>query len=514
MWRLIAKPERRNFFVEDGIAYTEDRVPIRRVSFSCAASVPQTYLRLHFVTLGEITEMTYERPEIRGTMLFERATSAARALYRQEHRVLGRRVYLMACGSAQQPQYDGGKMSGYKLPLLDDVLRMLVTDYLPLEARLTFAATCRRFEEIYKLESKRRGRVLDLAEVGQLTEWGINQLMRLSGSHIRELRGGPLPLNWPHLKRLAEGLGPNCPALKIVHLNEVPLSSPHMHLLFERAEGLRNVTELSLRRCGLTDQDLPAIHPMVLLLKLDLLGNTGLNGSHLHRLPPSLQVLVLTRCENLDPGNLYKLGCLPALRELRCSMIRYRNLQQDWFEFEDVITVDMDAVYDSVARNCPGLEILEITECPYLDEEEIGGLPRLQRLVLKALPLEPEPYSVKVDLMRKLAERNVLQHLQLGKAGPNYVPLDSLEAISRMTRLRTLVMPNQERSGQDLMMLRALTDLRRLDLSGSALLGNYNVADLVQELRRLKVLKLQRCPLISRHLLPLLMAEMRTRRLN
>lgn len=514
MWRLVPKPERRNFFVEDAIAYTEDRVPIRRVLFNCTPPVPQVLLRVHFLRLGEIVEITYEKPNVTGTMLFATAEVAAMSLYRQEHRVVGRRVFLMACGTAEQPQSGGGSLSGYHLPMVDDVLRMLVHDYLPLEARLTFAATCQRFEDIYRLESRRLTRVLDVEEIGQLTKWGIDQLMRLSGEHVRVVRGGPLPTNWPHLKHLAQELGPNCPAMRMLYLNEVPLNPMHMFLLFERVEGLRHLTDLTLRRCGLNDKDLLAFHLMDLLCRLDLFGNTGIAGNTLHRLPPSLKVLILSRCENLDPGQLYKLGSLPDLRELRCSMIRFRNLQQDWFEYDDVITVDTDEVYVSLVQHCPGLEVLEISECPYLDEEELGRLQRLQRLVLKPLPLEPEPYGVKVALMRALASANVLQHLHLGKPGPNYVPEAALDSIVRLSRLRTLAMPNQALSGRQLGRLGVLSELRRLDLSGSASLGNYDVAGMVRHLRRLAVLKLQRCPLITAHLLALLLVEFRNRRLE
>ncbi|KAH8338664.1 hypothetical protein KR074_003142, partial [Drosophila pseudoananassae] len=402
-----------------------------------------------------------------------------------------------------------GTISGYDLAVSDDVLRKVVV-YLPLRSRLTFAATCQRFKEIYKLESKKCNKVLDLAEVAELTEWGLTELMRLSGPHIEKIQGGPLPMRWPHMKLLVTLLGPSCPALKGVELIEVRLTSFYLTNLFERSQGIRYITELTLRRCGVMDRDLLSLSALPTIYTLDLWGNTGISGTTLHTLPPVLAVLVLSRCPNLKALNLQRLGTRPQLRELRCSIIMYRNIHIDWIEDDDPNY--FEEVYKPLLPTCPKLETLEVTVCPYEDGEEIANFPELKSLTLVPLPVEPEPYSVKETLMRALAEKNMLEHLKLGYANPSFVDIASLRAITRLTRLRTLTLPNQEFSDLDWGALAKLSDLRYLNVSGSANLSNTTVAYLVAKLRRLKVLKVKRCPRITAEVFPLLLDLLASRR--
>ncbi|XP_017107117.2 uncharacterized protein [Drosophila bipectinata] len=510
MWRMINKPERRNFYVRNGVAYTEDRIPIRRVSWSCVYPIPLISVTRHFSDFGSLSEVTQDHRTDLGTILFMTVFGAARALYNQSHFVNGKRVNLMASPTRYQPQFGGGTISGYDLAITDDVLRTVVRKYLTLESRINFAATCPRFEEIYLLESKNCTKVLYLAELGELTDWGITELMRLSGPHIQVILGGPLPMRWPHMKRLVTMLGPCCPALKSVHLTEVLLTNFHLNHLFERSQGIRCITELTLRRCGLMDHDLLSLNEMSSIMYLDVGWNTGLVGLTLYALPHSIATLVLSRCPNLKPSNLQRLGNRPQLRNLRCSIILYRTINVEWMEDNEPNT--NEEVYKPLVVKCPKLYILEVTVCPYQDEDEIANFPELTRLTLVPLPIEPEPYSVKDSLMSALAEKNILEHLDIGYANSSFVGIDSLRAITRLTHLQSLTLPNQDLSDFDLRDLANLSDLRYLNVSGSTYLTNTTVVNLVKKLRRLRVLSVRRCPKISCEVFPALLMELRSRR--
>ncbi|KAH8409170.1 hypothetical protein KR009_009644, partial [Drosophila setifemur] len=495
-----------NYYMESGLAYTEDRVAVRRVKFSCQKQIAWQRIRSHFEGFGLVEELHYQVPEQRGSVLYKKANQACQALYSKYHWVGGEQVTVIASPSWEQPEEEvvvveeaGSPTVGSAedLPPIDDALRQ-VLHYLPLDARIAFAISCRRFWGIYELESRTLTKNLSLTHVSRLTRWGICSLMRASGPDIRRLEGGPLPWLWPHFEVLTQMLGPSCRELKELHLTEVRLHDSHLHNLFQRPEGLTQLTSLSLKRCQFRDQDLFTLRTLAQLQTLDLSGNVLLRGDTLGCLPPSVVSLNLTLCENLKPDRLPRLGALPDLRELRCPMIGLRSFNRDWLELVGLI--GQEPVYACLAMSCPRLELLEISACPNLDEEQVARLPRLRTLIVNAVPLEPEPYQVNDDLLRSLANSESLRHLELGRGEAGFVSSASVVHIGRLKQLEFLLVRNL--NGDDLLELRYLIQLQHLDISDTLDLDNGVVKCLVKALVHLRHLMVQRCPLLTEAVIP------------
>ncbi|XP_017004486.2 uncharacterized protein [Drosophila takahashii] len=502
----IPKPQFRNYYIEDGVAYTEDRKVVRRVKICAAFPFERKALLKHLSRFGTIDELRWCADKQEGWVLFKEPTEAAKALYSPKHTLNGHTFVLRASSTWDQPpeQEEQGTLSAYDLPIVDDVW-CKVLNYLPLDTRLNFAASCQRFQAIYELESKRINHVLNMKDVCKLTNWGIRRMMRLSGEHIHRLEGGPLHPRWPLLKQFVQLLGVSCPNLTELHFHRIPLSPENMALLFHRSNGSVKITNLSLRRCDLTDCHLLLLQPLTELTTLSLEENPGIRGDTLEDLPVSLEVLRISGCEYLESTCLRKLAALPLLRELRCSEIYLRNFNRDWMDEDEAAAWPLDEhVYRELVRSCPNLEVLEVSVCPYMDENQLGGLSQLRTLVLRAVALEPQPYQVDNSLLLALVEVDSLRHLEFQQAAPGFVDAAGLKIISQLKELRTLILRNQNFKANELRELRKLNALEFLDLSDSPHLSNEIVAELAKTLGKLRRLKVKRCPLISRRLTEIL----------
>ncbi|XP_016948103.1 uncharacterized protein LOC108023308 [Drosophila biarmipes] len=502
----IPKPNIRNFYVQDGVAYTEDRTIVRRLKICTLFPFPSESLKKYLSSFGTIEEFRWNVDKREGWVLYKEPTEAAKALYCAKHTLNGQTFFLRASRSWEQPEEEEepGRLSGYDLPIVDDVWRK-VLDYLPLDSRLNFAASCQRFQGIYELESQRLSIVLKMQDACTLTAWGMKRLMRLSGKYIRRVEGGPLHPRWSHLKQFVQLLGVSCPNLAELCLHRIPLNPDHMAYLFLNSTGLDKLINLSLRRCEMTDKHLLCLGSLTNLRTLDLGENPGLLGGTLGTLPPSLEILKLSGCENLEPTRLSNLCALPLLRELRCSEIHMRNFNRDWIDEEEMAALDADEhVYRKLVKSCPMLEVLEISVCPYMDEKKLGGLSHLRTLVLRAVALEPEPYQVDNSMLMALVEVDSLRHLEFRQASPGFVDAVGLKIISQLKELRTLVLRNQHFKADELRELRKLNALEFLDLSDSPHLSNEIIAELAKTLGKLRRLKIKRCPLISQRLTEIL----------
>ncbi|KAH8303890.1 hypothetical protein KR018_011964, partial [Drosophila ironensis] len=497
MWRLLPRQQSRNFFLDNGFAYTEDRVLVRRVTFSCKHFVPERDLYNHFEGYGYVEEFTSHVPDRRlGAVLYADAKAAADALFFQLHFVHGVRLYLMAGATEDQPEErvdDGRGESAYDLNINDDVLRLMVRRFLPMDSRIIFASTCRRFRDIYALEAGRLTKNLHLDDICELTEWGIRQMIRMSGSQIESLEGGPLPRHWPHFYFLIRMLAPLGSQLKSVRFTSIRLCSTHIFTLFRSPQGLRYVTDLQLRRCGLRDQDLTALQQLHLLVSLGLCENSALVGETLNELPNGIERLDVSRCESLNPGNLSLLGALEYLKELRCTDIKTRGFNPEWDMGDQFPGPHEHETYYLLGHECPNLELLEMTVCPYLDEENVVRLPSLRTLILTALPLEPSPYSVNKDMLSALADKNKLESLDILKGASDFVTIQHLRFIICIDSLTRLVIRNQELSNERFKMLGCLPGLTYLDLGGSPQLSNTGVVFLVGQLRQLEYFNVEQC---------------------
>jgi len=502
----IPKPRIRNFYVQDGVAYTEDRTIVRRVKIYSLFPFSIESLEKYLSRFGTIEEIRWDVDQREGSVLFKEPTEAAKALYCTKHTLNGKSFLLRASRSWEQPEEEEetGRQSAYDLPIVDDIW-CKVLDYLPLDSRLNFAASCRRFQTIYELESQRLSHVLKMKDVCQLTDWNIRRMMRLSGKHIRRLEGGPLHPRWSLLKQFVQLLGVSCPNLSEICLHRIPLNPDHMAYLFQNTSGLEKIVNLSLRRCQITDRHLVCLGSLTNLRTLDLEENPGLLGDTLGSLPRSLQVLKLSGCENLEPTRLSNLSALPLLRELRCSEIHMRNFNRDWMNEDEVAAMAADEhVYRELVKSCPMLEVLEMSVCPYMDERQLSGLLHLRTLILRAVDLEPQPYQVDNSMLMALVEVDSLRHLEFREAGPGFVDAFGLKIISKLKELRTLILRNQNFKADELRELRKLNALEFLDLSDSPHLSNEIIAELTQTLGKLRRLKIKRCPLISRRLTEIL----------
>ncbi|XP_017111118.1 uncharacterized protein LOC108135072 [Drosophila elegans] len=507
MWR-IPKPRHRNFYVENGVAYTEDVKEVRRVEVLANLPISKQSLVEHFSSFGSVEMVQWDEEKLRGSVLFEEATQAAKALYCVVHKYNGCELCLRASDTGDQPpdKEEPGRQSADCLPIVDDAWG-LVLDYLPLNARLNFASSCQRFQTIYQLESQHMSRVLNIKQVCMLTAWNIKELMRLSGEHIQRLEGGPLHPCWPHFNQFVQLLGSSCPNLTELSFHGISLTPYHMQNLFESPNGLHKVTSLALRRCDLSDRDLLYLQPLTQLRTLDLRENHGLWGSTLGNLPDSVETLNLSGCENLEPTLLSNLEALPLLRELRCPQIRLRNFNHDWLDIHEFQVENLatdEHVYRELVQSCPLLEVLDVTVCPYMDEPQLGGLSHLRTLVLRAIPLEPPPYQVNNSLLLALVEMDSLRHLEFREGGPGFVDAVGLKIISQLKEIRSLVLRNQDFEAHELRQLRKLNALELLDLSDSPHLSNEIAIQLAKTLSGLRQLKVERCPLISRRLIEIL----------
>ncbi|KAH8353804.1 hypothetical protein KR084_002086 [Drosophila pseudotakahashii] len=501
----IPKPQFRNYYIEDGVAYTEDSKVVRRVEIRGVFSFERKTLLDYLSRFGTAVELRWCPVKMVGWVLFKEPKEATKALYITQHTLNGHTFLLRAsCTWDQPPEQEPGTLSAYDLPVVDDVWGN-VLKYLPLDTRLNFAVSCQRFQAIYEQESQRMNHVLNMKDVGKLTNWGIRRLMRLSGEHIHRVEGGPLHPRWNLLKKFVQLLGVSCPNLTELHFHRISLSPGNLALLFHRTNGSLKITNLSLRRCDLTDIHLHLLQPLTELRSLSLEENPGLLGDTLGALPVSLEVLKLSGCENLQPKCLSNLAALPLLRELRCSEIHLRCFHRDWLDEDEGIALATDnLVYRELVRSCPHLEVLEVSVCPYMDENQLGGLSQLRTLVLRAIALEPSPYKVDNSLLLALVEVDSLRHLEFQQAGPGFVDATGLKIISQLKELRTLILRNQNFEANDLRMLRRLNALEFLDLSDSPQLSNEIVGELAKTLSKLRRLKVKRCPLISRRLTEIL----------
>ncbi|KAI8046200.1 hypothetical protein M5D96_002400 [Drosophila gunungcola] len=487
MWRIL-KPRHRNFYVENGVAYTEDVKEVRRVEVLANLPISKQSLVEHFSRFGSVQVVQWDEEKLSGSVLFEEATQAAEALYCLKHKYNGCELCLRAGDTWDQPpdREEPGRQSADCLPIVDDAWG-LVLDYLPLNARLNFASSCQRFQTIYQLESQHMSRVLNIKQVCMLTAWNIKEMMRLSGEHIHRLEGGPLHPCWPHFNQFVQLLGSSCPNLTELSFHRISLSPYHMQNLFESPNGLHKVTSLALRRCDLSDRDLLYLQPLTQLRTLDLRENNGLWGSTLGNLPDSVETLNLSGCENLEPTLLSNLEALPLLRELRCPQIRLRNFNHEWmdeFQVENLATDEH--VYRELVQSCPLLEVLEVTVCPYMDEPQLGGLSHLRTF-------GPSRHSIGTATLPEFRE-----------GGPGFVDEVGLKIISQLKEIRSLVLRNQDFEAHELRQLRKLNALELLDLSDSPHLSNEIASQLAKTLSRLRQLKVKRCPLISRRLIEIL----------
>ncbi|EDV48815.1 uncharacterized protein LOC6552658 [Drosophila erecta] len=489
----IRKPATKNFYVQNGVAYTEDRKIVRRVTISAKWPFLKHSLLKHFSSFGKVEDLQWNKDTCAGSVFFQEATQAAKALYCTKHNVDGHSLVLQASSSWHQPpeQEEAGARSAYDIPIVDDFWREVIT-YLPLNSRLDFADSCERFQTVYELDSHRLNHILEMGDVCTLTHWGIKRLMLLSGNHIRCIKGGPLHPFWPHMKQFVQLLGVSCPNLAELNFVRIPLSLFHMTNLFQSANGCSKMTSISMRHCDLTDSHLSCLHSLTALKGLDIRDNPCIQGDTLGTLPVSLEILNVSRCTSLLDTRLVDLGALPLLRELRCSEISQY--------------MENDELFRLLVHSCPMLEVLEMTISSYMDRShvmQLGGLSRLRTLVLFP-SLDPEWCQVNNSLLMSLADLDLLRHLEIHHGHRGFVTSFGLRIISQLKELRTLVLQNQDFGRDELMELRKLNALEFLDLSGSYHLTDEIAAELAKTLGRLRRLKVERCPLISRRLAEIL----------
>lgn len=485
MFRM--RPDIKNFYIERGVAYTEDREVVRQLTISGSRRFLKYQLLKYFSIFGKVEKLHWKKKKRSGSVLFYEATHAAKALYCTKHTIDGHDLYLQASTSWHPtPVEESGTLSAYDLPITDDIW-WKVLDYLSLNERLNFAASCERFQAIYELDSHRINHVLNMKDVCTLTHRVIKRLMLLSGKHIHCVTGGPLHLNWPYLTEFVQLLGVSCPNLTELSFFKISVSLAHMTHLFDGANGLINITNISLRRCNLKDAHIYCLQMLSKLKSLDIRENFSIKGDSLKSLPISLEILNVSGCVDLSPKRLIQLAALSHLRELRCPGI--------------VKFAKDNELYGRLAHYCPMLEVLELTD--FMNGIQLGGLSRLHTLVIhSSAQLD---YHVNNVLLTSIAESYSLRHLEiLDSFGPMSDTSFDLSIFSQLKELRTLILHNQNFTTLHLMGLQKLSTLEFLDLSGSPNLSNEVVAKLTKSLSGLRRLKVDFCPLITRQLTKIL----------
>ncbi|XP_033170495.1 uncharacterized protein LOC117147638 [Drosophila mauritiana] len=365
-----------------------------------------------------------------------------------------------------------------------DLFWLDVLKQLDLKSRISFAASCDVFENIYAMNSNLRlSRVVDLEEMLEFSLVETRLFVDLSGPEIEIIRGGPQTAMFPHFEYFMQLM-----SIKRMKVNEIALEGLQLtRYKWCTAPGtsFSSLSNLSMRRCGLTDENLEGLEILTQLETLDLGYNDQLTGSCLMSLPTSLLSLNITGCLSLCPNQLIHLSCMPRLRELRAS---------------DPMLGGYWNVYRDLVLACPLLVEVEVSICSVKrDENRLGGLRNLESLAIKAHPVETTQCMLSCSMLKGLMGVPLLRKLMFPDAPRGFVNANALAILSIFRQLRVLIIHNQPYCAKDFTRLKNLKSLETLDLSNSPNITNEIVADLVVGLPNLRVLTVQGCPLLTIH---------------
>ncbi|XP_053965268.1 uncharacterized protein LOC128867791 [Anastrepha ludens] len=488
-------------FTPDKKAYTEDNILIYNIFvYNIPRRMKDADITCYFSKFGVISEVRLVDDKKRsrrssptvGFVNFVEPESAYRVLQKFNHRIRGSRIGVKAGNSWNQPDaekacsqvvlgtqqkkveasnFDTKFTSLNMLSLNDDCLD-IICGLLVLRDQIRFARVCNRFQEIFRMLSRRAYKRFEFCKLLGMTLWEIRDFFRFAGENIEEVTGD---VPYKNRERIITFIRTCCVNLKRITLFDSKMETDCLKKLFRSFPLLR---ELHLHSCGIDDLSIQSLQYLTQLESLTLSENYELTGKFMNSLV-QLKYLNLYGCRNIQTSNLVEICCsMPNLKSL--DIRRCERLSPIFF--------------DTMAEHCQQLETLKMS-CPDFPYEHVTLLPRLKHIEL----LLHTSFSVShTQIFLKLIENKSQQLESLKIYGKNSINPQEISFISKLEKLKSLYCPNNPAIDDNaLRKLCQLEQLEELVIKNSGDITNEALIKLLQSCKRLRHLNIQFCKKIT-----------------
>ncbi|XP_034480145.1 uncharacterized protein LOC117785962 [Drosophila innubila] len=494
---------KKNYYIKQQLAYTEDHVLIKNLFLSSISQgLEQQQLRDYFGGFGRVLRLHLFSSGRRiktktGYVAFANPRHAAKVLQRKVHYVNEFRFCVQPSDSWHQPDvqkksHNRGNISPNETPAeimkLNDHCLEHILSHLSLPDRIHFARTCTRFRNIYEGMSPTLDKSIQFHVFEEMTAWDLRDFFQLSGRHVKQIEG-IIPQR--HCKRVCNFLGTHCINLQSLRILSNKLTSENTFQMFANLNSLKS---LELRGCNLTNQNLQALRQLNQLKKLDLSNNERLTGAHMNCLPDSIESLTLNNCR-LKPELINRmLGRLILLKELHTNCIH--------------VSAGIEQIVNE--KCCESLEVLSITCSDFglTEYKHIARLPSLKKLILNIFR---DVNAIPPMLMQWLVEHKSMQLEHLEIRTPNCINAETLVDIGKLNALRTLYLPqNDVINDRALEALFTLHNLEEINMKYCMNMTENGVLRLILACPKLQVLHLEGCVRITDKLLNDIISKLQT----
>lgn len=468
-------------FYGRSIAYTEDNIEVKKLFLhGLPIEMESDVLSKYFSSFGkvlhmELTEKASDKRFKHGHILYESSRDAADVLQKERHLIDEQLVKVAAFYSWGQPgsvERCGSICQMSPIMRLNDDCLLCIYRYLTLVEQLSLARVLKRCPPLYSS--------INLGIFKGLSLWDIRDFLQLFGQHLSQVVG-QIPRN--HHQRLIEYVASHCQRLKVLHIRYSPLSLRNMFKLFAQ---LHQLEDLELSNCDLKDDYLLALSHLGKLKKLNLCYNDMLTGQQMDKLPKSIVSLDLLYCFDMQFTLLPNIcSRLPRLKELSVKAVHTEQTDvfREWVD---------DHCCDSLERLT--LKTLSYQEQP-LHLEYLAKLPELRQLIM-----HDSPPSFK--LLQWLVAFKSDQLTQLESNSRISLDAKHLELIAQLKALRILSLPHHNQIDNIVMAkLCSLQDLEHISLQSCKQVTEQAILRLLLSCKRLHVLHLERCVLLSGQLI-------------
>ncbi|XP_053952411.1 uncharacterized protein LOC128859495 [Anastrepha ludens] len=486
------------FFTTDKKAYTEDNVLIYNIIvYNIPRWLKDDHIFRYFRKFGLISELRLVDEKERccrfsptvGFVNFVEPESAYRVLQKCIHCIRHSFIEVKADNSWNQPDaekaYSQKKRGAQQRKAetlnvdtnftvlnvlsLNDYCLEIICGLLGLRDRIRFARVCNRFEEVFKMLSRRAYKRFEFHKLLGMALWEIRDFFRFAGKNIERVSGAVPLKNRQHIIPLIITC---CVNLKRITLYDCKIKRNCLKKFFRNFHLLR---ELHFHRCDLHDLSIQSLQYLTQLESLTLSDNWKITGKFMKSLV-QLKVLNLYNCSNIKTSNLIKIcRSMPNLKSLD---IRHCERLSPIF-------------FNSMAEHCPQLEILKIS-CPY---EHVSLLPRLKHL---ELILDTSLSGSHTQIFFKLVENKSQQLETLKIYGTNSINPQEISFISKLKNLKSLYCANNQ--AIDTNALRKLCQLEQLEelvIRNSGNITNEALIKLLRSCKHLRHLKIEFCEQIT-----------------
>ncbi|KAM8716554.1 hypothetical protein ACLKA7_003433 [Drosophila subpalustris] len=264
--------------MKGGLAYTQDHVLVRSLLLvNIAEKLEQQQLQKYFERYGYVERLDLypiENGGRTGCVVFANPCDAAIALRAMFHDVSGCRIRVRSSYSWQQPDADEPDETPSAIMKLDDHCLEQIFSQLAVSDRVHFARTCSRFRNIYEGMSPSLDKSVNFQLFESMTARDVRDFFQLSGRNIKNIEC-TLPRSC--FNQVYSLIGMHCDNLQsmIIKHNSFTNLKINIFQMFAHPNSLQNLT---LRKCELIDEHLPAFKHMRQLKKLDLSYNNMITG--------------------------------------------------------------------------------------------------------------------------------------------------------------------------------------------------------------------------------------------